>query len=159
METFLVYTNTVLGGQMRAPGAMHTSFAGECLVDDVEVFAAGGGNRISNPGFENGMSGWVAQGNHENSGLEAGDGYNNSAHCLHVRATDHGDTGANRIRTTLTSPLTALSRVHTGAWPSKLLLPPGPLLNGELNGVPVYPVPPIPVWVASGFARFGSLPI
>ncbi len=35
METLLVYTNTVPGGQMRAPGAMHTSFAGECHIDDV----------------------------------------------------------------------------------------------------------------------------
>jgi putative selenate reductase molybdopterin-binding subunit len=37
METFLVYTNKVLGGQMRAPGAMHTSFAGECHVDDIAL--------------------------------------------------------------------------------------------------------------------------
>src|SRR5207244_320484 len=37
METFLVYTNTVLGGQMRATGAMHTSFAGECHVDDIAL--------------------------------------------------------------------------------------------------------------------------
>ena len=35
---------------------------------------------------------------------EVGQGYN-STHCLHVRATEHGDTGANRIRTTLTKPL------------------------------------------------------
>src|SRR5438445_7374648 len=62
---------------------------------------------MSSADFEHGMSGWVAQGNHVNSGHEAVDAYNSSVHCLHVRATDHGDTGANRIRTTLTSPLNA----------------------------------------------------
>ncbi|HEY5910800.1 MAG TPA: lamin tail domain-containing protein [Verrucomicrobiae bacterium] len=77
---------------------------GECLVDDVEVFAAGGANRVGNSGFETGLGGWVAQGNHEDSSWEAGQGYN-SAHCLHVRAADHGDAGANRIRTSLTSAL------------------------------------------------------
>jgi len=78
--------------------------AGECLVDNVEVFAAGGANRVTNSTFESGLDGWVAQGDHDASSWEAGQGYN-SAHCLHVRATDHGDTGANRIRTTLTTPL------------------------------------------------------
>jgi len=80
---------------------------GECLVDNVEVFASGGPNRIANSDFESGMNGWFAQGNHEDSGLETGPGvgFNNSAHCLHVRAVDRGDTGANRVRTALTSPL------------------------------------------------------
>jgi len=78
---------------------------GECLVDNVEVFASGGANLISNPDFESGMTGWVAQGNHEDSGLEVGQGYNNSTRCLHVRAIDRGDTGANRIRATLKSAL------------------------------------------------------
>jgi hypothetical protein len=78
--------------------------AGECLVDNVEVFAAGGSNRVANSTFETGLDGWVAQGDHDGSSWEANEGYN-SAHCLHVRATDHGDTGANRIRTTLTAPL------------------------------------------------------
>jgi CO/xanthine dehydrogenase Mo-binding subunit len=35
IETFLVYTNTPPGGQMRAPGASHTSFAGEVHVDHI----------------------------------------------------------------------------------------------------------------------------
>ena len=60
---------------------------GECLVDNVEVFASGGTNLIRNPDFESGMTWWVAQGNHEDSGLEIGQGYNGSARCLHVRAT------------------------------------------------------------------------
>ena len=78
---------------------------GECLVDNVEVFASGGANLIQNPDFESGMTGWVAQGNHEDSGLELGQGYNGSSRCLHVRAIDRGDTGANRVRTTLKSTL------------------------------------------------------
>jgi len=79
--------------------------AGECLVDNVEVIPSGGVNRISNMDFEGGLTGWVPQGNHEESTLEIGQGYN-SSRCLHVRATGRGDTGANRIRTTLTSALT-----------------------------------------------------
>jgi CO/xanthine dehydrogenase Mo-binding subunit len=35
LETYVVYTNTVPGGQMRAPGAMFTGFAGECHVDHI----------------------------------------------------------------------------------------------------------------------------
>jgi hypothetical protein len=79
---------------------------GECLVDNVEVFVSGGPNLIQNPGFESGMTSWVAQGNHEDSAWETGQGYN-SGHCLHIRAADRGDTGANRIRTTLKSSLSA----------------------------------------------------
>jgi len=36
---------------------------GECLMDNVEVFASSGANLIQNPDFESGMTGWVAQGN------------------------------------------------------------------------------------------------
>ncbi len=35
METFMPYTNTVPGGQMRAPGAAHTGYMGECHVDHI----------------------------------------------------------------------------------------------------------------------------
>ena len=35
---------------------------GECLVDDVEVFAGTNANAIVNSTFETGMSGWMAQG-------------------------------------------------------------------------------------------------
>jgi hypothetical protein len=80
--------------------------AGEYLVDNVEVIPLGGANLISNPDFESGLAGWVPQGNHEDSSLEDGEGYS-SSRSLHVRATAHGDTGANRIRTTLTAPLNA----------------------------------------------------
>src|SRR6185436_9920060 len=71
---------------------------GECLVDNVEVIPSGGANRIANSDFEGGLTGWVFQGNHEDSSLETSEGYN-SSRSLHVRAVDRGDTGANRIRT------------------------------------------------------------
>lgn len=71
--------------------------AGECLVDDVEVIPQGGGNVIANTSFSSGLSGWTIQGNQEQSGWAGG--------VLHVRASGRGDTGANRIWTTLTTGL------------------------------------------------------
>lgn len=78
--------------------------AGECLVDDVEVRDASDANRISNSSFESNASGWTAEGTEENSGWEAGSGYN-SAHSYHVRAVARGDNQVNRVRTLLTSSL------------------------------------------------------
>ncbi|HEY5909078.1 MAG TPA: lamin tail domain-containing protein, partial [Verrucomicrobiae bacterium] len=77
---------------------------GECLVDNVEVFTAGGTNRITNPNFSNGVTGWYFQGTHRLSGLESAGGYGGGP-CLHVRASGRGDTGANRIRTVLSPSL------------------------------------------------------
>jgi hypothetical protein len=90
---------------------MHQLGAGECLVDDVEAFESGGGNLIPNPTFNTDASGWVFQGNHRSTTREAAGGTGNSG-CLHVRTTGRGDTGANRIRTTL-SNTTALSSGKT----------------------------------------------
>lgn len=73
---------------------------GECLVDNVEVFRPGEANRITNPNFDSGTTGWYFQGTHRLSGLEASGGYGGGV-CLHVRATGRGDTGANRIRTAI----------------------------------------------------------
>ena len=78
---------------------------GECLIDDVQVLNASGVNLVSNSGFENGLTGWVPQGNHDQSSIE-NSGYN-SNRSLHVRASGRGDHGANRIRTPLTSALSA----------------------------------------------------
>ncbi len=78
--------------------------AGECLVDNVEVFVVGQGNRIANSTFESGLAGWSVQGNHDDSGLEIGQGFG-SSRSLHVRTTGRGDTGANRIRTPLTATM------------------------------------------------------
>ena len=77
----------------------------ECLVDDVEVSVAPGGpNLVANPGFENGLEGWVFQGDHSRSRLETSEGFQ-SARSLHVRAGARGDTGANRARGALASPV------------------------------------------------------
>jgi len=80
--------------------------AGECLVDNVEVFRPSGANLIANPGFENGLSGWAVQGNHDDSSLETTEAYAGTR-SLHLRATGRGDTGANRIRVPLTSSLSS----------------------------------------------------
>lgn len=73
---------------------------GECLVDNVVVSNAyGSGNLIANSTFESGLSGWTLEGNLVRSVLET-NGYS-SARSLHVKASGGGDTGANRIKTSL----------------------------------------------------------
>jgi hypothetical protein len=84
---------------------MHLQGAGEVLVDNVAVTPSGGANLIANSTFETDAAGWTAQGTQDKSSLETAAGYN-SARSYHLRAVDRGDTGANRIRTPLTSPLT-----------------------------------------------------
>jgi hypothetical protein len=76
--------------------------AGECLIDDVEVRTMAGVNVVANSTFEGGATGWSAEGTQEQSGAEAGEGFN-SARSYHVRATDRGDNQVNRIRTPLTA--------------------------------------------------------
>lgn len=70
--------------------------AGECLVDDVFVSIAGGPNLVSNANFTADAAGWFFQGNHSRTTWEPGGS-------LHIRASGRGDTGANRVRTTLLS--------------------------------------------------------
>jgi hypothetical protein len=106
---------------------MHVLGAGECLIDDVEAFQSGGGNLVSNPGFDANTTGWVFQGNHRYTGRDATGGTGNSG-CLHVRTTGRGDTGANRIRIPLSSTLSSGTTVTLRArvrwlkgWPEFLL--------------------------------------
>ncbi len=77
---------------------------GEALVDNL-VLQAGttGPNLIQNPGFESGMQGWQATGDHVTSGLEtaAGLGGCQSAQSLHLRAGDGLWTGLNSVESTL----------------------------------------------------------
>lgn len=80
--------------------------AGECLLDNVEVFVQGSTNRITNGTFSNGVTAWTFQGTHRASGLENAGGYD-GGRCLHVRASARGDTGANRIRGALSPALTS----------------------------------------------------
>ncbi|MFO1512611.1 MAG: lamin tail domain-containing protein, partial [Verrucomicrobiota bacterium] len=75
---------------------------GESLVDDVEVFATSGPNRLANPGFESGASGWSFQGTQRLTSWETNGGYS-GARSLHVRASDRGDHIANRVRAPFTT--------------------------------------------------------
>ncbi|MBK8000334.1 MAG: lamin tail domain-containing protein [Verrucomicrobia bacterium] len=78
--------------------------AGEALIDNIEVIPAGGANVIANGTFESGTTGWVFQGNHNDSRLETAEGFG-SSRSLRMRTTGRGDAGANRIRTQLPSTL------------------------------------------------------
>jgi hypothetical protein len=100
--------------------------AGECLVDDIEVFKSTTGNLVGNPGFETGQTGWSFFGNHSTSGIDTSGAYAGTR-CLHVRGQGDGDTGINSIRTPLTSGLvngdtgTIRARVRwLAGWPEVL---------------------------------------
>ncbi len=71
--------------------------AGECLVDDVQVFRPGNTNLIANASFTTDFAGWVPQGNQVYTTWQPDGGIDNSP-CMHLRATGRGDTGANRVR-------------------------------------------------------------
>jgi hypothetical protein len=80
--------------------------AGECLVDDVQVWQSGT-QFVVNSTFESGLTGWTSfKGTHDQSGLESTKGYNSSK-SLRVRAAGRGEYLENRIRTQLTTPLTS----------------------------------------------------
>jgi regulation of enolase protein 1 (concanavalin A-like superfamily) len=77
---------------------------GECLIDKVEVRnATTGANYLSNPDFENGLTGWTPQGDHIRSSLETTLGGYQSSQCLHVRASDGIWTLFNSVQGTLTN--------------------------------------------------------
>ncbi len=113
--TWIQYTNTLDYGMNKSPSTINELHllmlrAGECLVDNAEVFRSGNvTNRVTNSTFAAGINGWTAQGNHVLSSWST-QGYS-SVGCLHVRATGGGDTGANRIKTVLNS---AFSSGQTG---------------------------------------------
>jgi len=77
--------------------------AGECLVDAIEVTQNNGPNRVTNPGFEEGTTGWLLQGTHDSSSVTT-PGWN-SAQCLHVRAAGRGDLAGNRLSVPLVTTL------------------------------------------------------
>lgn len=79
--------------------------AGECLIDDIEIFRDGTvTNLVANGDFEAGTSGWLFFGNHSTTGVDPTGGAT-GPQCLHVRGLDDGDTGANTIRTVVKSGL------------------------------------------------------
>ncbi|MHC4743805.1 MAG: lamin tail domain-containing protein, partial [Planctomycetota bacterium] len=73
---------------------------GDVLVDDLELII--GSNKLSNGGFESGMTSWRKLGNHIQSFVSTEDSRSGSR-CLHIRATGHGDPGANRLNQSITT--------------------------------------------------------
>jgi hypothetical protein len=117
------------GGGGVSPDSLHLTLLGEgeCLVDNVEVIAPGGANRLANGTFEAGTAGWTFSGNHIRSSLETTQG-DQSSQSLHLRASNNGDTGANKIYVKLTQALTTNTTVTLRArvkwlrgWPEILL--------------------------------------
>ena len=92
------YTVPVLSDQLH----LFQLGEGEMLVDDVEVYSPhdSAANLVGNGTFDGGFYGWTFQGTHDASGWAPGEGAGGGG-ALHVRAAARGDTGANRIRTTL----------------------------------------------------------
>lgn len=91
------------------PDHLHINMqgAGECLVDDVEVFKLGGTNLCLNGNFESTLAAqkWELRGNHALSTIDTnGTAYSGSA-CLHLRAQGDGDTGINAVHRTLQAGL------------------------------------------------------
>jgi hypothetical protein len=85
--------------------------AGAFLVDDVEARAGTGGggtgaNLVSNGAFSSGTTGWSMNGTQDPSRWEPAEGATATG-CLRVEAVARGDTGANRIQTSLASGLAA----------------------------------------------------
>ena len=115
-----------------APNRLHIGMQGEgeALVDEVEVFKSGGGNLVTNGGFEAGPSGsatgWVFNGNHSLSGIDPVGAFS-GARSLHVRSSGDTDPGINSIRTELGAGLapgntgTIRARVRwVAGWPEVL---------------------------------------
>lgn len=73
---------------------------GEYLVDDVEVLNSSSANLVNNGAFDSGMNGWTAGGTLSGSTWDSTGGVSGSG-ALHVKAVARGDTGANRIETSI----------------------------------------------------------
>ena len=87
---------------------------GECVLDNVQVLSGTNlNNLVTNPTFDLDAKGWAFQGNHDQSGQDPGAGVDGSGG-LRIRASGRGDTGANRIRTTLKSSV-SLSQPATNS--------------------------------------------
>ncbi len=70
---------------------------GECLIDEVSITDGDGTyNYVPNGDFETDESGWQKSGDHSWSYRETGQAHSGNA-CLHVVATDGGDTSKNNV--------------------------------------------------------------
>lgn len=87
------------------PNEIHIGLmdGGECLIDAVEVKAAGGANLVNNPSFEFDTSDWRYMGTHDRSSIESDLDADDGARVLHLRAVDRVQTGMNVIRGALSA--------------------------------------------------------
>ena len=101
--TAIEFTGQADNGGIETPDRLQVFLQnpGEALIDDIEVFtAANPTNYLANPRFETNMTGWAPQGTHEETTLETTEGYQ-SKQSMHIRASERGDNGGNRIRANL----------------------------------------------------------
>ena len=78
---------------------------GEALVDNLAFLNNGGANLVSNGDFESGTTGWTFGGVLRNSYVQSGAGVG-GGQALHMVSVGRGDTGANKIVSTLTAAAT-----------------------------------------------------
>lgn len=103
--------------------------AGECLVDDIEVFKVGSTNLLLNGNLDstNSSQKWELNGNHALTTIETNTGFGGTK-ALHIRSQGDGDTGPNSVRRALqgglaqgnTATINAKVRWLAG-WPEVLL--------------------------------------
>ena len=111
---------------------------GEVLIDDLELIIDGT-DRLTNSGFENGLSNWRTLGNHVQSFDTLADRHSGSR-ALHVISSGHGDPGANRINQSISS-VTAGTVTFRG-WARWLRGTPYMLLRTTRDRSPVQPPRP-----------------
>ena len=89
------------------PNEMHIGLmdAGECLIDAVEVRAAGGANLVNNPSFEHDTPDWRFMGTHDRSAIEPVADAFDGQRVLRLRASDRVHTGMNVIRGAMSATL------------------------------------------------------
>jgi len=88
--------------------------AGECLIDDLEVFLLPYNvNVMSNSYFETGLNGWKISGNHSKSYL-SNDGYQGTK-CLHLISDGRGDILDNNVSGFFTTTLSPDAMINIKA--------------------------------------------
>lgn len=83
---------------------------GEYLVDDIEVFRPNSTNVLTNPGFENALTGWAIYGTHRLSGVRTTGAFSGNA-CFYLRPVEGGDEGPNSVRGNLLTTFSTGSQV------------------------------------------------
>ncbi len=88
------------GGSNGDPNEVHIGLMGrgECLIDSVEVYEAGGANLVNNSSFEADTLDWRYMGTHDSSAIVVDAGAFDGARVLHLKAADQLLTGGNCVR-------------------------------------------------------------